>query len=162
MLRATSHEYFMNLALKQAQKAFKENEVPVGCVIVSKGEVLSEAFNEKEKTQLSTKHAEIVAIEKACKARGSWRLDDCQLYVTLEPCLMCCGAILQARITEVIFGCLDPKFGGVFSLSNSLNEKKAHHRCKKITSGVLEKQCAFLLQSFFQNKRKMNKDKKIN
>ena len=142
---------FMEEALKLAQKANKKGEVPIGAVIVRNGKIISKGFNKREKTQNAIMHAEIVAIEKACKKLRSWRLDDCEIYVTLEPCLMCLGAIINSRIKKLVFGASDNKsYTKEFLLSknNSLNHNL------EIESGILEEDCAKLLKEFFKNARK--------
>lgn len=148
------HEKWMNLAYIQAQKAFELDEVPIGAVIVNDhNEVVAEAHNLKHTQELATAHAEILAIDRACKKLGKWRLTDCTLYVTLEPCLMCAGAILQARIAKVVFATKDPKAGACRSLYSCLNDSRLNHRCEVI-EGPLKEQSAELLKLFFQNKRK--------
>ena len=142
---------FMEEALKLAQKANKKGEVPIGAVIVRNGKIISKGFNKREKTQNAIMHAEIVAIEKACKKLRSWRLDDCEIYVTLEPCLICLGAIINSRIKKLVFGASDNKsYTKEFLLSknNSLNHNL------EIESGILEEDCAKLLKEFFKNARK--------
>ena len=142
---------FMEEALKLAQKANKKGEVPIGAVIVRNGKIISKGFNKREKTQNAIMHAEIVAIEKTCKKLRSWRLDDCEIYVTLEPCLMCLGAIINSRIKKLVFGASDNKsYTKEFLLSknNSLNHNL------EIESGILEEDCAKLLKEFFKNARK--------
>ena len=142
---------FMEEALKLAQKASKKGEVPIGAVIVRNGKIISKGFNKREKTQNAIMHAEIVAIEKACRKLGSWRLDDCEIYVTLEPCLMCLGAIINSRIKKLVFGASDNKSCTkefLLSKNNSLNHNL------EIESGILEEDCAKLLKEFFKNARK--------
>ncbi len=142
---------FMEEALKLAQKANKKGEVPIGAVIVRNGKIISKGFNKREKTQNAIMHAEIVAIEKACKKLRSWRLDDCEIYVTLEPCLMCLGAIINSRIKKLVFGASDNKSCTkefLLSKNNSLNHNL------EIESGVLEEDSAKLLKEFFKNARK--------
>lgn len=144
-------KFFMEEALKLAQKANKKGEVPIGAVIVRNGKIISKGFNKREKTQNAIMHAEIVAIEKACKKLGSWRLDDCEIYVTLEPCLMCLGAIINSRIKKLVFGASDNKSCTkefLLSKNNSLNHNL------EIKSGILEEDCAKLLKEFFKNARK--------
>lgn len=141
----------MEEALKLAQKANKKGEVPIGAVIVRNGKIISKGFNKREKTQNAIMHAEIVAIEKACKKLRSWRLDDCEIYVTLEPCLMCLGAIINSRIKKLVFGASDNKSCTkefLLSKNNSLNHNL------EIESGILEEDCAKLLKEFFKNARK--------
>lgn len=143
----------MKKALAQAQLAASKDEVPIGCVIVYKDKILSRAYNQREKKQSSLAHAEILAIEKACKKLGSWRLEDCTLYVTLEPCPMCTGAIVQSRIPRVVFGAYDPKGGCMGSCTNLLEVKGFNHY-PTIEGGILQEECASLLKVFFRQKRK--------
>lgn len=143
----------MKKALAQAQLAASKDEVPIGCVIVYKDKILSRAYNQREKKQSSLAHAEILAIEKACKKLGSWRLEDCTLYVTLEPCPMCTGAIIQSRIPRVVFGAYDPKGGCMGSCTNLLEVKGFNHY-PTIEGGILQEECASLLKVFFRQKRK--------
>ncbi len=148
-----SDAYWMKKALAQAQLAASKDEVPIGCVIVYKDKILSRAYNQREKKQSSLAHAEILAIEKACKKLGSWRLEDCTLYVTLEPCPMCTGAIIQSRIPRVVFGAYDPKGGCMGSCTNLLEVKGFNHY-PTIEGGILQEECASLLKVFFRQKRK--------
>lgn len=148
-----SDVYWMTKAIAQAQKAALHDEVPIGCVIVSHDKIVSRAFNQREKKQSSIAHAEILAIEKACKKLGSWRLEDCTLYVTLEPCPMCTGAIIQSRIPRVVFGAYDPK-GGCMGSCTNLIEVKGFNHYPAIEGGVLQEECASLLKAFFRKKRK--------
>jgi tRNA(adenine34) deaminase len=145
-------ELYMRKALDMANRGFKRNDVPVGCVIVKDGKVIAKAYNTKNIKNCSINHAEILAIKKACKKLGTWHLDDCTLYVTMEPCLMCCGAILQARIGRVVYGTKCAKFGYVHSISEVLNSKKNNHQVS-VTGGVLEDECSKILKKFFSNKR---------
>ncbi len=135
-------ERYMDLALKQAKKAQKHNEVPVGAIIVKNNKIISQAYNKKEKSKNVIKHAEIIAITKACKKLKNWRLDDCEIYITMEPCMMCCGAIEQARIKKIIYGVKNEKFGYTDKLKNI-----------EIISDIKEKECKKIIQSFFKNKR---------
>lgn len=140
----------MRLALIQAQKAFEKKEVPIGAVIAKGKDILAKAHNIKETSHSPTAHAEILAIQTASQKLLNWRLEDCTLYVTLEPCLMCAGAILQSRISKVIIGALDPKAGAVISLYQTLNDPRLNHRPKVVTN-VLEQECSQILKDFFQN-----------
>ena len=140
----------MSLALIQAQKAFEKKEVPVGAVIAKGKDILAKAHNIKETSHSPTAHAEILAIQMASQKLSNWRLEGCTLYVTLEPCLMCAGAILQSRISKVVIGALDPKAGAVISLYQTLNDPRLNHRSKVITN-VLEQECSQILKDFFQN-----------
>ena len=149
-------EYFMNEALKQAKKAYSKLEVPVGAVIVKNGKIIARAYNQKETKFDTTKHAEIVAIQKASNKLKSWRLIDCDMYVTLEPCPMCAGAIIQSRIRTVYYGVRDEKTGAVGSVLNLFDDYKFNHT-PRFTSGILENECKKLLQDFFKSLRKSKK-----
>ena len=145
-------EKFMRLALKQAERAKDIDEVPIGAVIVQGDKIIAKAHNSRNKTQNAINHAEILAISKACKQLKSWRLDDCDIYVTLEPCPMCAGAILNARIKNLYFGAYDKKTGAcssVFCLSDDVR----HNHHLNVQGGFLEKECADLLSSFFKRRR---------
>lgn len=146
-------EKFMNLAYLQAQKALLEDEVPVGCVIVKDNKVIARAYNKRENKNSSTAHAEILAIQKACKKLNSWRLIDCTLYVTLEPCPMCAGAIILSRIDRVVFGALDPKGGAIISNIHLFDQKNLNHH-PKVTYGVKNNECSSILTNYFKSKRK--------
>jgi tRNA(adenine34) deaminase len=151
-----SHRHFMRMALREAEQAFLEDEVPVGAVIVHGDEVIAAAHNQREQLHDPTAHAEMIAITQAAEALGSWRLDACVLYVTLEPCPMCAGAIVQARVPWVVYGAADPKAGAVDSLFTLLRDPRLNHRCQT-TSGVLGAECGEILSRFFQAKRKLGK-----
>jgi tRNA(adenine34) deaminase len=144
--------YYMSLALKEAKKAFALDEVPVGCVIVASGEVIAKAYNRRQENHDPLGHAEIRAIKKACGKRQAWILDDCVLYVTLEPCLMCAGAILQTRIKKVVFGTYEPKFGVLGSVMDVYKVGTFNHEVE-VRSGIMETECSALLKEFFKNKR---------
>lgn len=146
----------MKLALEEAERALGEEEVPVGAVIAHGGRVIARAHNQREQLGDPTAHAEMIAITQAAAARGSWRLEGCTLYVTLEPCPMCAGAILQARIPTVVYGAADPKAGAVRSLYRLLEDKRLNHTCT-IVSGVLAEPCAAVLARFFQKQRRLGK-----
>ena len=148
------HEHFMRRALVEAQTAAAEDEVPVGAVIVHQGRIIASAHNQRERLNDPTGHAEMIAITQAAASLASWRLDDCTLYVTLEPCPMCAGAILQARIPNVVYGAKDPKAGAVDSLYTLLNDERLNHRCTMVLSGVLAESCADILSEFFLQKRR--------
>lgn len=148
----TNHDYWMREAILQATIAEKLGEVPIGAVIVRGEEIIGRGYNLRETSQDATSHAEIVAIREASVAIGSWRLLDCRLYVTLEPCPMCAGAIVQSRIPQVIYGTADPKAGCAGTLMNLLQEPRFNHRTEVI-SDVLQQECASLLTQFFRNLR---------
>jgi tRNA(adenine34) deaminase len=143
---------FMREALRQANKAFEAEEVPVGAVVVRDGRIIARAFNQVEMLKDATAHAEMLAITQAEAAVSDWRLNDCDLYVTKEPCPMCAGAIVHARIRRVIFGCRDDRGGAAGSIVNLLQMPTLNHRCD-ITAGVSRDECAALLQSFFRTRR---------
>ncbi len=145
-------EYFMTLALKEAKKAYAKGEIPVGCVITYQGDVIAKAHNTRVAEQSILGHAEINAIKKANKKLNSWMLDDCTLYVTLEPCLMCAGAILQSRIKKVYFAASEPKHGALGSVTNVLANNKFNHQVE-IESGLLENISSELLKTFFKELR---------
>ena len=142
---------FMKRALELAKKAYDSDEVPVGAVIVKNGEIIGEGYNMREQKQNALSHAEMEAINSACKNTGSWRLDDCEIYVTLEPCPMCTGAIINARIKTVIFGAFDSKMGCMDSVIN-LCDYPFNHK-PEIYAGICEDECKEILQKFFQNLR---------
>ena len=148
-------EKYMKIALREAEKAREEDEVPIGAVIVVDGKVIARGRNNRERTQNAINHAEIIAISKACKKTGSWRLDGATLYVTIEPCPMCMGAILNARIPRVVFGATDKKGGCCGTLYN-LNEGKFNHVCE-IERGVLEEECGKIIRTYFEDKRRKQK-----
>lgn len=142
----------MKKALERAKKAASKGEVPIGCVIVKDGRIIASGYNKREEKKNSLLHAEMVAINSACKKLDAWRLCDCTLYVTLEPCPMCAGAIINSRIKRVVFGASDPKAGAFGSVVN-LNEYPFNHKCL-ISSGVLGEECAAILSAFFRKLRK--------
>lgn len=144
-------EEFMKLALKEAQKSEKKNEVPIGAVVVRNGKVIAMAHNTRNKTQNAINHAEVLAISKACKKLKSWRLDECDIYVTLEPCPMCAGAILNARIKNLYFGAYD-KAGDVPLLESIMKSTRLNHKTNYI-GGVCEEDCARIITNFFKTKR---------
>ena len=146
----------MKLALEEAESALREEEVPIGAVIVFEDRVIARAHNQREQLHDPTAHAEMIAITQAAEARQSWRLDDCTLYVTLEPCPMCAGAIVQARISTVVYGAADPKAGAVQTLYRLLDDPRLNHRCL-IVAGVLAKPCGQILTRFFQQQRRLGK-----
>ena len=142
----------MRKALEEAQKAFDKDEVPVGAVIVREGEIIAAAHNCREISKDATAHAEILAIKEACEALGGWRLIDCNMYVTLEPCVMCSGAILQARIERLYIGTMDPKGGAAGSTLNLFEDYHFNHRTE-VVKGILEEECSQILKDFFKRKR---------
>src|SRR5512140_3314515 len=146
------HEHYMQLALDEAELAFREKEVPIGAVIVYDGRVIASAHNQREQLHDPTAHAEMIAITQAAEAIQSWRLEGCALYATLEPCPMCAGAILQARIPLVVYGALDPKAGSVQSHFRLLEDPRLNHRCEVVPS-ILADRCGQILSQFFQNQR---------
>lgn len=156
MTKVKDDLYWMNKALKLAQKAYDKNEVPVGCVIVENNKVLSSAFNLKENLQTPLGHAEVMAIHKAAKKKGSWRLENCTLYVSLEPCPMCAGVILQSRIKKIVYAASDPKSGAAKSLYTLLSDSRLNHQVE-IINGTLEQEASVLLKAFFKNLRKVKK-----
>ena len=151
----------MKRALDLARQAYEQGEVPVGALITRGGKVISEAFNLRETLHDPTAHAERLAISRAGAALGSWRLEDCTLYVTLEPCVMCAGAIVQSRIPRVVFGAADPKAGGCASLYRLVSDRRMNHRAT-LVSGVLERECREILSLFFQDRRTFSKLKNNN
>jgi len=147
-----SDEFFMNEAFKEALKAYKKDEAPVGAVIVMDGKIIARGHNEKELKQDSTLHAEMTAIRRASKKLGSWRLTDCDMYVTLEPCAMCAGAIIQARIRRLCIGARDPKAGAAGSVIDVLGTEKFNHRVR-VEWCILEDKCSDILKDFFRKLR---------
>lgn len=153
---AASDEHFMRKALSFAMQAAEEDEVPVGAVIVRGGRILAYGWNQREQLKDPTAHAEMIAITQAAAVLESWRLEECTLYVTLEPCPMCAGAILQARIPRVVFGATDAKAGAVSSLFELLNDSRLNHRCE-VRAGVMAMECGGILSEFFAAKRRLGK-----
>jgi tRNA(adenine34) deaminase len=147
-----SDTYFMGEALRQARRAWEQDEVPIGAVIVRQGHVIARAFNQVETLKDATAHAEMLAITQAESVIGDWRLNECELYVTKEPCPMCAGAIVHTRLKRVIFGCPSPKDGAAGGLMNILQHPKLNHRCD-LTIGVRQDECAQMLQAFFRERR---------
>ena len=152
-------EKYMKEALKQAKKAYALGEVPIGCVIVHEGKIIGRGYNRRNTDKNTLAHAEITAINKASKVIGDWRLEECTLYVTLEPCQMCAGAIVQARIPEVVMGCMNPKAGCAGSILNILEMPQFNHQVK-VTRGILEVECSQMLKTFFEELRIRNKQEK--
>lgn len=151
-------EYYMKQAIKEAEKAYSKLEVPVGAVIVKDGKIIARAHNQKETKTDTTKHAEITVIQKASKKLNSWRLIDCEMYVTLEPCTMCAGAIINSRIKKVYIGAMDEKTGAVGSVLNLFENYKFNHKPESET-GILKEDCEEILKRFF---KELRKSKKIN
>ncbi|MEH7419290.1 tRNA adenosine(34) deaminase TadA [Neobacillus drentensis] len=149
-------EFFMKEAIKEAKKAEELNEVPIGAVLVMNGEIISRAHNLRELEQSAIAHAELLAIDQACRHTGSWRLEDSTLYVTLEPCPMCAGAIILSRVKRVVYGASDPKGGCAGTLMNLLQDERFNHQCD-VTMGVLEEECGQLLSAFFRSIRDRKK-----
>src|SRR6516164_11295663 len=147
-----SDHYFMGEALRQAARAYEAQEVPVGAVVVREDRIIARAYNQVELLKDATAHAEMLALTQAEAAVGDWRLIDCDLYVTKEPCAMCAGALVHTRIRRVIFGCADPDAGAAGSVVNLLQMPGFNHHCQ-ITSGVLQKECAAILRDFFRKRR---------
>lgn len=152
-------EKYMKEALKLAGKALALGEVPIGCVIVHEGKIIGRGYNRRNTDKNTLAHAEITAINKASKKIGDWRLEECTLYVTLEPCQMCAGAIVQARVTEVVMGCMNPKAGCGGSILNILEMEQFNHQVQ-VTRGVMEEQCSAILKEFFVGLRARNKARK--
>lgn len=153
MTSKENHIKWMGEAVKEAQKAAKKNEVPIGAVAVAGDKVVMRSHNIRERTHNPLGHAELLLLEKLSKKQRSWRLTDVTVYVTCEPCLMCAGALLQARVRRVVYGCADPKAGACGSLYNVMQDKRLNHRID-VESGVLAEQCAGLLSDFFRDKRR--------
>ncbi len=153
-----SDEYFISLTIKEAMKAYKYKDVPIGAIIVRGNEIIAKAHNKIERFGNPLFHAETLAIQSASKKIGYKHLYDCTLYVNLEPCIMCNGAIILSRLKRVVFGALDPKTGGTISLYSIANDSRLNHRCE-VTSGILKDECSTLLKIFFKELRQ-NKEKK--
>ena len=150
------HERYMQAALTEARQAAEQDEVPVGAVVVHEGRIVGRGYNQRERLQDPTAHAEMIALTAAANGLGSWRLVDCRLYVTLEPCVMCAGAIVQARIAELIYGASDPKAGACGSVYRIPDDGLTNHRVA-VTSGVLADRCGLLLADFFRAQRRLGK-----
>ena len=153
------NEKYMEMALREAQKAYNKLEVPVGAIIVKDGKVIAKAYNEKETKYDTTKHAEILAIQKASKKLKTWRLNDCDMYVTLEPCSMCAGALIQSRIRKVYIGAMDEKTGSCGSVLNLLEDYKFNHKVE-IEYNICRKECEKILKDFFKELRKVKLEEK--
>lgn len=152
-------EKFMREALKQAKKAYALRESPIGCVIVHEDKIIARGYNRRNTDKSTLAHAEIIAIRKAAKKLGDWRLEECTMYVTLEPCPMCAGALVQARIPRCVIGCMNSKAGCAGSVVNLLQMEGFNHRVE-ITTGVLEKECSDMMKSFFKELREEAKARK--
>ncbi|MDD6290531.1 MAG: tRNA adenosine(34) deaminase TadA [Lachnospiraceae bacterium] len=153
----TTDEKFMKAAIKQAKKAYAIDEVPIGCVIVQDGKIIARGYNRRNTDKNALAHAELAAIRKASKKTGDWRLEDCTLYVTLEPCQMCAGAIVQSRMQRVVIATMNAKAGCAGSILNLLQMQEFNHQVA-ITRGVLEEECSTMLSQFFRELRKRKKD----
>ncbi len=153
------HEKYMKEALKQAKKAASLGEVPIGCVIVHEGTIIGRGYNRRKTDKSTLAHAELIAIKKASRRIGDWRLENCTLYVTLEPCQMCAGAIIQARIPQVVMGCMNPKAGCGGSILNILEMPAFNHQAE-VVRGVLSDECSNILTDFFRDLRRRLKDEK--
>ena len=154
----TEEERYMGYAITQAKKALVNEDVPIGCVIVYQGKIIARGYNKRNKKKTTLAHAELDAIAKASKVLGDWRLEDCTMYVTLEPCQMCAGAIVQARIPKVVIGCMNPKAGCAGSILNLLDMKQFNHQVD-VTRGVLEEECSTMMSAFFAELRAKKKEK---
>lgn len=152
-------EKYMKLALKEAKKAYEKEEVPIGAIIVKDGKVIARAHNLRETKKEACAHAEIIAIHKACKKLDAWRLENCDMYVTLEPCAMCAGAIMNARIKKIYIGAPEPKFGAVGSKLNLLEDVTFNH-IVQVEKGICEEEAIELMKEFFKHLRKRNKNEK--
>ncbi len=159
MTKQSDDERFMREAYKQAKKAYALGEVPIGCVIVHDGKIIGRGYNRRNTDKSTLSHAEIIAIKKASKAVGDWRLEECTLYVTLEPCQMCAGAIVQARIPKVVMACMNPKAGCAGSVLNILDMPAFNHQVEAVR-GILAQECETLLKTFFKELRLRNKAEK--
>ncbi|PWJ50013.1 tRNA adenosine(34) deaminase TadA [Faecalicatena contorta] len=150
---------FMKEAIKQAKKAYALEEVPIGCVITYQNKIIGRGYNRRTTDRNPLAHAELLAIKKASKKMNDWRLEDCTMYVTLEPCQMCSGAIIQSRIKRVVVGCMNPKAGCAGSILNMLEMKEFNHQAE-LTTGVVEEECSIMMKQFFKELREKQKKKK--
>ena len=157
MRKYTEDEKFMKEAIKQAKKAEAIGDVPIGCVIVHDGKIIARGYNKRNKDKTVLAHAELLAMKKACKKLGDWRLEDCTMYITLEPCQMCAGAIVQARVTRVVIGSMKAGCGG--SILNLLEMQEFNHQAE-VERGVLQEECSEMLSAFFRKLREIQKEKK--
>lgn len=156
----TQDEKYMKAALREAKKAYKLDEVPIGCVIVQNDKIIARGYNRRNTDKNTLAHAELSAIKKASKKTGDWRLEDCTMYVTLEPCQMCAGAIVQSRLGKVVIGSMNPKAGCAGSVINLLQMKQFNHQVEMVT-GVLDEECSTMLSGFFQELREKKKQAKL-
>lgn len=159
MRKYTEDEKFMKEAIRQAKKAEAIGDVPIGCVIVRDDRIIARGYNKRNKNKTVLAHAELLAMSKACRKAGDWRLEDCTMYITLEPCQMCAGAIVQARIPRVVIGSMNPKAGCGGSILNLLQMKEFNHQVE-VTRDVLEEECSEMLSAFFRKLRQKKKEKK--
>lgn len=159
-MTVNNDEKYMREALRQAKKAYALGEVPIGCVIVYEGKIIGRGYNRRNTDKNTLCHAEITAIKRASKVMGDWRLEGCTMYVTLEPCQMCAGACVQARIDKVNIGCMSPKSGCAGSVINLLQMDEFNHRVE-VNRGILEKECSIVLTRFFEELRIRNKEEKL-
>lgn len=160
MKRYTEDEKYMKEAIRQAKKAEDIGDVPIGCVIVSDGKIIARGYNQRNKNKTVLAHAELLTMSKACRKTGDWRLENCTMYITLEPCQMCAGAIVQARVSRVVIGSMNPKAGCGGSVLNLLEMKEFNHQVD-VTRGVLEEECSEMLSAFFQKLRQKKKEKTV-
>ena len=160
MKKLTEDERFMKAALTQAKKAYALEEVPIGCVIVHEGKIIARGYNRRNKDRNTTSNAEINAIRRASKKLGDWRLEGCTIYITLEPCQMCAGAIVQARITRAVIGSMNPKAGCAGSVLNLLEMSQFNHQVE-VTRGVLQEECSDMLSGFFRELREKKRQEKV-
>ncbi|HIZ80839.1 MAG TPA: tRNA adenosine(34) deaminase TadA [Candidatus Mediterraneibacter pullistercoris] len=149
-------EKYMREAIRQAEKAYRLDETPIGCVIVHDGKIIGRGYNRRNTDKNPLAHAELSAIKKASRKLGDWRLEECTLYVTLEPCQMCAGAIVQSRVTRVVVGCMNPKAGCAGSVLNLLDVREFNHQAE-LTTGVLEQECSMMMKQFFKELRERKK-----
>ena len=156
----TQDEKYMKAAMREAKKAYALDEVPIGCVIVQNGKIIARGYNRRNTDKNTLAHAELSAIKKASKKTGDWRLEDCTMYVTLEPCQMCAGAIVQARLKKIVIASMNPKAGCAGSVINLLQMKQFNHQVEMVT-GVLEEECSTMLSGFFQELREKKKQAKL-
>ncbi|MFH1229890.1 MAG: tRNA adenosine(34) deaminase TadA [Planctomycetota bacterium] len=150
-------ENYMKESIKEAVRALEDNEVPIGAVIVYQNKIIGRAYNQREKLHDPTAHAEMIALTQAASFLDNWRLKDTTIYVTIEPCIMCAGALVNARVKRLVYGAKDPKAGGCGSIFNVINDSRLNHQVE-VTSGVLEKDCQSILQKFFRKKRIKQRD----